>query len=115
MFNLAEGNICQNMISDSIWGSSSQRTVLRNFMSGDNWSTAPENARYGASVSAPLPAPVGLITAENRETQAEIGIWIGDLAVNFNLVGNVVGDSYVGANASTAYLLLARPLQRYPL
>ena len=106
MFNLAEGNICRNLISDAIWGSSSHTTLFRNYMSADNFTSYPQDARYGGPTGTPLPAPTDLLTYPTRQTQAEVGIWLGDLAPYFNVVGNIVGDSYVGANGNTVYQAL---------
>lgn len=103
MYNLEEGNVVANLISDSIWGSSSDTTLFRNYSAGENWSQSPEDARYGSSTSTPLPAPVGLLSTEGRQTQAENCIWIGDLAHYFNIVGNVLGDGYVKSTSTTVY------------
>jgi hypothetical protein len=102
-WNDAEGNVCGNLISDSIWGSSSHSTFLRNFCSGDGFYSYPPDVRYGASTATPLPAPTKLLIYPGRQVYAEVGIWPSDLASYFNIVGNIIGDSYVGSDSSTVY------------
>lgn len=95
MFNLMEGNVCVNIVGDSIWGSSSHNTAFRNYILGANWFSNPQDARYGASINTPLPAPKNLLTYPGVESYAEVCINVSDAARYYNIVGNVVGGQWV--------------------
>jgi PKD repeat protein len=100
MFNLGEGNYAGNIAADSVWGSSSHSTLLRNYCAGANYYTTPNDVPYGASVSTPLPAPVNLLTYTQWEINSAEAFDISDLASFYNLVGNVAGSQWTKNNST---------------
>jgi hypothetical protein len=81
MFNLFEGNVGGKYQQDSVWGSSSHSTVLRNWFTGATFFAPPIDAR------GPIDTANGYWEDANP-----VGIAL-DFTVRFNnLIGNVVGS-----------------------
>lgn len=80
MFNLMEGNIGQQIYLDSVWGSGSNNTMLRNWIKGASLNQKPLTGR-GPLTGRPW-----------EEIQANRAMQIGFSHLNDNFVGNIVGS-----------------------
>jgi hypothetical protein len=82
-FNLIEGNVLPAIYADSIWGSSSQTTALRNWVMGTNRVCEPLHGR-GAVACDGARGAYGV--------QSVRAMQISYLATRNNFVGNVIGS-----------------------
>jgi PKD repeat protein len=89
MFNLFEGNICNEFQPDSYWGSSSHCTALRNWFMGDAIICQPLTGRGAWQTNTATHA-----------TQALNAVNLNYGESYYNLVGNIVGCAY-GASHDT--------------
>jgi PKD repeat protein len=93
-FNLFEGNMGIQFRPDTIWGSSSHSTLLRNYFAGSDFYAPPINAR-------------GAIQWQNGywESANNFAVSIDYLSPSNNLVGNVAGSAWLVSDGA-AYLKL---------
>jgi hypothetical protein len=83
-FNLLEGNVLTAIFADSIWGTSSDTTVFRNWVVGTNRVCTPLLARGPVKCSGP---------DGHYGWQAARAMQIFYLATNNNFIGNVIGSA----------------------
>jgi PKD repeat protein len=100
MFNLFEGNICNEFQPDSYWGSSSHCTALRNWFTGDAIICPPLTGRGAWQTNSAYHA-----------TQALNAVNLNYGESYYNLVGNIVGCAY-GASHDT-YQVVAPASRSY--
>ncbi len=91
-YNLFEGNVDGMVNDDSIWGSSSDETYLRNWVTGTDLICSPTNNTRAPVVCS----PVGTYGAAGVKAwwanQANRPFEFNYLSTNNNLAGNVVGS-----------------------
>lgn len=87
MMTLFEGNVMNSFFQDGIWGTSSHGTLLRNFISGQDWICPPFTGR-GAEQTG----------SYQKQFAAARCVNLAGVAVSkwFNVVGNVMGTSDMG-------------------
>ena len=87
-FNLLEGNVLTMIDADSVWGSSSDTYVFRNWVVGTNRVCSPLNGR-------------GIVSCSDKKAhqgfQAARAIELSYLATRNKLIGNVVGSAKMQA------------------
>jgi hypothetical protein len=104
-FNLLEGNVVTEIAEDSVWGTSSQTTVYRNWVVGTNHICSPMSGR-GPVVCSGEKGHYGFQAARAIET-AYTGT-----ANNF--VGNVVGSVQMQSLKGYNYPMAQRSSIEYP-
>src|SRR5271166_8751 len=100
MYNLIEGNIGMQIYLDSVWGSGSNNTMLRNWMKGITQVSDPLTGR-GPLTGTPWWTP-----------QADIAFQIGFPQVYDNFVGDIAGSPAQLAETSNNVGLLIAPASR---
>ncbi|MEI6560767.1 MAG: glycosyl hydrolase family 28-related protein [Verrucomicrobiota bacterium] len=101
MFNLWEGNFALSLHPDSTWGSSSHGTAFRNFIAGTSTANPPLTGR----------GPV--VTGSSwQQYQANRAINLDFASVYYNIVGNVLGNSYFKTN-NGVYMCIAPATRSY--
>lgn len=83
-FNLLEGNVLTSIYADSVWGTSSDTTVYRNWVVGSNMICTPYSGRGSVSCAS---------GNGHQGFQAARAIQLSYLATRINLIGNVIGSS----------------------
>jgi hypothetical protein len=83
-FNLLEGNVVTQIAADSVWGTSSQTTVYRNWLVGTNRICSPMSGRSTVNCSG---------AQGHFGFQAARAIEMSYLGTAGNFVGNVVGSA----------------------
>lgn len=84
MFNLWEGNCTTEIWADSIWGSNSHGTLLRNWVKGTSYRQLP--TAQGRTAYNPT-APQILNSQQNR------AVVLDSRSLYYNVVGNVLGTT----------------------
>jgi hypothetical protein len=94
-FNLIEGNVLTEIYFDSVWGSSSNATVFRNWIVGTNMICTPYTGRGSVSCSG---------GNGHYGYQAARALMFSYLSTRNNVVGNVIGSpqmqSLVGSSGA---------------
>jgi hypothetical protein len=83
-FNLIEGNILPNIYADSVWGSSSDTAVFRNWVAGANRVCSPLSGRGTVDCSG---------SNSHYGFQAARAVQLSYLSVRNRFVGNVIGSA----------------------
>ena len=102
-FNLVEGNVVPAIYPDSVWGSSSDLTVFRNWAEGTTKSCVPTTGRGTVDCSG---------TSGVWEYKAARAMQIDGLSTSDNFVGNVVGSSQQSALSTTKSASIQWPSSR---
>ena len=100
LMNLYEGNVVNSYEQDGIWGTSSHGTLLRNFISGQNFVCPPYTGRGPEQTNSYV-----------RQLQYNTPVYLQGFANSrsFNVVGNVLGTPNMGNYTfrPPVYMLLA--------
>lgn len=87
-FNLLEGNVLASIYADSVWGSSSQTTIFRNWVTGTSRVCAPLEGRATVTCAA---------ANGHYAFQAARAVQLSYVATRNNVVGNVLGSAQMQA------------------
>ncbi len=104
-FNLLEGNVLTMIFADPIWGSSSDTTAFRNWVTGTNRVCSPMEGRARVRCSG---------SDGHFAFQASRAVQISYLASHNNFVANVVGSAWTGALAGYGRSLRQAARVEYP-
>jgi hypothetical protein len=105
-FNLLEGNVVTEIDEDSVWGTTSQTTIFRNWVVGTNRICSPISGR-GTVNCFGVNGHYGFQAARAIETT-----YMGTMS---NFVGNVLGSAQMQSLKGYNYPLAQRASIEYPL
>lgn len=104
-FNLIEGNVLTMLDADSVWGTSSDAYVFRNWVVGTNRICAPMSGRGSVNCSG---------ASGRYGFQAARAIELSYLATRFTFIGNVVGSEPMQSLAGPSFPLKQVTRIEYP-
>lgn len=98
-FNLMEGNVGLQIYLDSVWGSSSNNTSFRNWVTGSSAVDYPEAAGRNTVTGGSTVVCSSLANDDTCDPfQASRAFQVSYLSVGNNLIGNVVGSTAQSSN-----------------
>ena len=104
-FNLLEGNVTTALFADSVWGTSSQTTVFRNWVVGTSRICTPLNGRGQVKCSG---------GNGHYGFEAARAMQISYLSTRNNFVGNVVGSAQMQSMFSYGHPIRQSAVVEYP-
>lgn len=88
---LCEGNVINSFNQDGVWGTATAGTLLRNFVSGQDWDCPPFTGRGSEQTGS-----------YQKQTQGNRCVTLAGVGLSqyFNVVGNVLGTTNMGSYPS---------------